>query len=85
VNLQANSNALTRDWAASGEVSLTVIPPPGVRVPRRFPSAVRMTRGAVSFRTSFKTSGYYRIEATGPHHSKGWTTVDVNVSPSTAP
>jgi hypothetical protein len=44
-----------------------------------------MTRGTFSFRTSFKIAGYYRIMASGPHDSKGWTTVDVGVSPDTAP
>jgi phospholipase C len=85
VNLQANTDALTLDPDASGTVSLTVIPPSGVSVPSGFPSTVTMTNGTVSFKTSFKTSGYYRIEATGPDDSKGWTTVDVGVTPNTLP
>ena len=34
---------------------------------------------------SFPTAGYYRITASGPNGSKGWVTVDVGVTPSTAP
>jgi phospholipase C len=85
VSLQANTSALTLDPDASGPVSLTVTPPPGVSVPSSFPPAVTMTGGTVSFKTSFPKAGYYRIEATGPDGSKGWTTVDVGVSPNTAP
>jgi hypothetical protein len=54
-------------------------------VPSSFPSTVTMTDGTVSFKTSFKTSGYYRIEATGPDGGEGWTTVDVGVNPNTLP
>jgi hypothetical protein len=85
VNLQANSNALTPDPNASGPVDLTVIPPSGVSAPASFPSTVTMTGGKVSFTTKFSTAGYYRIEATGPDDSKGWTTVDVDVKPNTLP
>lgn len=85
VNLQANTNALTLDQNATGPVSLTVTPPPGASVPSNFPSTVTMTGGKVSFTTSFPSSGYYRIRATGPDGSAGWTTVDVSVSPNTAP
>jgi phospholipase C len=85
VNLRANTDALTVDPNASGAVSLTVIPPSGVSVPSSFPSTVTMTDGTVSFKTSFKTSGYYRIEATGPDGGEGWTTVDVGVNPNTLP
>jgi len=41
-----------------------------------------MTGGQVSFKTSFAKTGYYRIEATGPNGSDGWTTVDVGVTPN---
>jgi phospholipase C len=85
VNLQANTDALVLDSRATGTVSLTVTPPPGVSAPSGFPSKVRMTGGRVSFQTSFKTAGYYRIKATGPDGSEGWTTVDVGVDPNTAP
>lgn len=85
VNLQANTNALTLDQNATGPVSLTVTPPPGASVPSNFPSTVTMTGGKVSLTTSFPSSGYYRVQATGPDGSAGWTTVDVSVSPNTAP
>lgn len=85
VSLQANTTDLTLDSSASGPVSLTVIPPSGGSVPSGFPSSVTMAGGTVSFQTSFATAGYYRIEATGPNNSQGWTTVDVGVSPNTLP
>jgi phospholipase C len=85
VNLQANTHALTLDSSASGPVSLKLIAPSGVAAPSGFPSSVTMSGGQVSFKTSFSTAGYYRIEATGPNDSEGWTTVDVGVTPNTAP
>jgi phospholipase C len=66
-------------------VSLTVIPPAGVSAPSGFPASVTMTGGKVSFQSSFSVAGYYRIEATGPNGSQGWTTVDVGVTPNTTP
>lgn len=85
VNLQANTRALTLDSGASGPVSLTVIPPSGDSVPASFPSSVTMSGGKVSFTAAFPKAGYWRIEATGPDDSKGWTTVDVGVTPNTLP
>jgi phospholipase C len=85
VNLQANTPALTLDSSASGPVSLTLIPPAGVSAPSGFPATVTMTGGKVSFTTSFSKAGYYRIEATGPDGSIGFTTVDVGVNPDTLP
>jgi hypothetical protein len=46
---------------------------------------VSMTNGHVSFTTASQTAGYYRIEASGPDDSQGWTTVDVGVNPDTLP
>ncbi|HTX07142.1 MAG TPA: alkaline phosphatase family protein [Solirubrobacteraceae bacterium] len=83
VNLQANGHALTLDPNASGPVALKVTPPSGVSAPAGFPTSVAMSGGKVSFTTSFPTAGYYRIEATGPDDSEGWTTVDVGVTPNT--
>lgn len=85
VSLQANDTDLALDSSVSGPVSLTVIPPAGVSVPSSFPAGVTMTGGTVSFAASFSTAGYYRIEATGPGNSQGWTTVDVGVNPNTLP
>jgi hypothetical protein len=39
----------------------------------------------VNFTVKFPAAGYYRIEAQGPDGSVGWVTVDVGVSPDTAP
>jgi phospholipase C len=85
VDLQATNVDIMLDPSVSGTVSLTVIPPSGVSVPSGFPSSVTMTGGNVSFPASFSTAGYYRIEATGPDGSQGWTTVDVGVNPNTLP
>lgn len=86
VNLQATTPEIKLDPAASGPVSLTVIPPRTGSVPAGFPSTVTMTQGVVpSFQTKFTTPGYYRIVATGPNNSQGFTTVDVGVNPNTLP
>jgi len=85
VNLQANTRALTVDAGVTGPVSLKLIPPAGALAPSGFPSSVTMTNGKVSFQTSLATAGYYRIEASGSGSSEGWTTVDVGVTPDTAP
>ncbi|HEX4009478.1 MAG TPA: alkaline phosphatase family protein [Solirubrobacteraceae bacterium] len=66
-------------------VTVTLIPPAGVSAPAGFPSAVTMTGGKATFTTTFTTPGYYRIEASGPNGSLGWTTVDVGVTPNTLP
>lgn len=85
VNLQANTRALTLGSSVTGPVSLKLIPPAGAPAPVGFPSSVTMTNGKVSFQTSLATAGYYRIEASGPGSSEAWTTVDVGVTPDTAP
>jgi phospholipase C len=85
INLDAETGGLTLDPGAAGSVSLTVAPPPGVAAPPNFPSSVTMTGGQASFTVKFPTAGYYRIAASGPGGSKGWVTVDVGVTPNTAP
>jgi hypothetical protein len=41
--------------------------------------------GQADITVSFPAAGYYRIAATGPGGSKGWLTLDVGVTPDTAP
>ena len=69
----------------TGPVSLTVTPPAGVPVPAGFPSSATLAGGQASISVTFPTAGYYRIAAAGPDGSKGWVTVDVGVTPNTAP
>ena len=85
VNLQVNTPALTPDSSTSGSVSLKQIPPAGVPAPAGFPATMTISGGKASFTTSFSQAGYYRIEATGPDGSLGFTTVDVGVNPNTLP
>jgi uncharacterized cupredoxin-like copper-binding protein len=56
-----------------------------VAVPAGFPSSVTLTGGQANLTVKFPTAGYYRIAATGPGGSQGWVTVDVGVTPNTAP
>jgi phospholipase C len=56
-----------------------------VAVPSNFPASVTLAGGQASFTVGFPTAGYYRIAAAGPNGSVGWVTVDVGVTPNTAP
>jgi phospholipase C len=85
IYLEAETGGLVLDPAVSGPVTLTLTPPPGVSVPGSFPKTVTMTGGAATISVSFPSAGYYRILASGPSGSKGWVTVDVGVTPDTAP
>lgn len=85
VNLAAEGGGLNLDPTASGPVTLTLTPPAGVAAPAGFPSSVTLTGGRGSFTVKFPKAGYYRIAATGPGGSVGWTTVDVGVTPNTTP
>ena len=83
--LEAETGGLVLDPALGGTVGLTLTPPPGVAVPSSFPKTVTMTGGLATFSASFPSAGYYRIMASGPSGSEGWVTVDVGVTPDTAP
>jgi phospholipase C len=85
IDLEAETGGLSLDSSVNGTVNLTVTSPPGVAVPPGFPSSVGLTGGQASLTVKFTTAGYYRIAATGPGGSKGWVTVDVGVTPDTAP
>ena len=85
VYLLAETGGLVPDSAVSGWVHLTVTPPPGVAVPRGFPRLARLRGGLAYLSARFRTAGYYRITARGPRGSEGWATVDVGVTPATAP
>jgi phospholipase C len=85
IHLEAETGGLTLDSGASGAAGLTVTPPPGTAAPPGFPSSARLTAGRGTLTVTFKSAGYYRIAATGPGGSVGWVTVDVGVTPNTAP
>ncbi len=85
IYLEAETGGLVLDPAAGGTVDLTLTPPPGVAVPSSFPKTVTMAGGEASISVSFPSAGYYRIFASGPSGSEGWVTVDVGVTPDTAP
>jgi phospholipase C len=56
-----------------------------VSVPSSFPTTETLASGQVTFSVKFPSAGYWRIEAQGPNGSVGWVTVDVAVTPDTAP
>jgi hypothetical protein len=85
INLEAETGGLSLDPSVNGAVSLTVTPPPGVASPPGFPTSVALASGQATCTVKFPTVGYYRIAAAGPDSSKGWVTVDVGVTPDTAP
>jgi len=85
INLEAETGGLTLDSGVSGAVGLTVTPPPGTAAPQGFPRSVTLTGDRGTFTVIFNIPGYYRIAATGPDGSVGWVTVDVGVTPNTAP
>ena len=85
INLEAETGGLSLDPSVDGAVSLTVTPPPGVASPPGFPTSVALASGQATCMVKFPTVGYYRIAAAGPGGSKGWVTVDVGVTPDTAP
>jgi phospholipase C len=85
INLEAETGGLVLDSAVNGSVALTLAPPPGITAPSSFPASVGLSGGQASITVSFPSAGYWRIAASGPGGSKGWVTVDVGVTPDTAP
>lgn len=83
--LEAESGGLVLDSAVNGSLTLTLTPPPGVTAPSSFPASALLAGGQASITVSFPSAGYWRIGASGPGGSKGWVTVDVGVTPDTAP
>src|SRR5579872_164553 len=85
IGLAAETGGLALDSAVNGPVALSLTPPPGVSVPSSFPSSAVLSGGQASITVSFPVAGYWRIAASGPGGAKGWLTVDVGVTPDTAP
>jgi phospholipase C len=85
INLEAETGGLRLDTPVSGTVDLTVTPPPGVAAPSSFPATVALASGQATISVSFPAAGYWRIAASGPGGSRGWVTIDVGVTPDTAP
>jgi hypothetical protein len=85
INLEAETGGLSLDSSVNGAVKLTVTPPSGVSVPSSFPTSATLVNGQANISVKFSTAGYYRIEAQGPNGSVGYVTVDVGVTPNTAP
>jgi hypothetical protein len=85
VNVEAETGGLTLDSSVSGTVNLVLTPPPGVAVPASFPHTATLAGGQADITVSFPAAGYYRIAAAGPGGSRGWLTLDVGVTPNTAP
>jgi phospholipase C len=85
INLDAETGGLVLAPTATGAVALRLAPPPGAAVPSSFPTSVTLSGGQATITVSFPSAGYWRIAATGPGGSQGWVTVDVGVTPDTAP
>jgi phospholipase C len=85
ITLMAETGGLTEDTAMNGQVALAVTPPPGVPGQVNVPPGATLAGGTATITVSFPSAGYYRITATGPGGSTGWVTVDVGVTPDTAP
>ncbi|HSZ41769.1 MAG TPA: alkaline phosphatase family protein [Trebonia sp.] len=85
INLEAETGGLSLDDTVNGPVNLTLTPPSGVSVPSSFPATETLVNGQATFSVKFPAAGYYRIEAKGPNGTVGWVTVDVGVTPNTAP
>ncbi len=83
--LRADTAGLVLAPQLQGPVSLRLIPPPGTAVPAGFPSACDLVRGQATLSVRLGVAGYYRLLADGPGGSRGWLTLDVGVSPLTAP
>jgi phospholipase C len=85
INLETETGGLSLDSTVNGAVQLTLTPPSGVSVPSTFPASATLVNGRANITVKFPTAGYYRIKASGPNGSAGWVTVDVGVTPNTAP
>jgi phospholipase C len=83
IDLQQNTPGLALDTGATGHVTLTLTPPPGVPAPPDFPSGLELVAGKGRLTITFPHPGYYRIYASGPDASLGWVTVDVGVDANT--
>ncbi|MGH3151311.1 MAG: alkaline phosphatase family protein [Streptosporangiaceae bacterium] len=84
IDLAAETGGLVVDASAHGTVGLTLTPSAGVKVPS-FPASAVLRNGQNTITVTFPSTGYYRIAASGPGGSRGWVTVDVGVTPDTAP
>jgi phospholipase C len=85
INLEAETGGLSLDSTVNGPVTLTLTPPPGDSVPSSFPATETLASGQATFSVKFPEAGYWRIKAQGPDGSLGYVTVDVAVTPDTAP
>ena len=85
LHLHLNTAGLVQDPRGTGRVRLRLLPPAGVAVPPGFPRVVDLTRGGGAVTVRLAIAGYYRLLATGPLGSRGWLTLDIGVSPRTAP
>jgi phospholipase C len=85
INLDAETGGLVLDPTATGAVALKLVPPPGAAIVSSLPASVALSGGQATITVSFPSAGYWRIAATGPAGSRGWVTVDVGVTPDTAP
>jgi phospholipase C len=77
VYLDAETGGLSLSAGIAGPLSLNLLPPKGVRMRAGLTKQTALVAGRAMIRVRFPAPGYYRIAATGPDGSVGWTTVVV--------
>jgi phospholipase C len=77
VYLDAETGGLSLSAAISGPLTLTVLPPQGVKLPAALTRQTALVAGRAMVRMRFPAPGYYRMEASGPDGSQGWSTIVV--------
>jgi phospholipase C len=77
IYLDAETAGLSLSAAISGSLTLTVLPPKGVKFPAALTKQTALVAGRAMVRMRFPAPGYYRMEASGPDGIAGWTTIVV--------
>jgi phospholipase C len=77
IYLDAETEGLSLSAAISGPLTLTVLPPKGVKFPAALTKQTALVAGRAMVRMRFPAPGYYRMEASGPDGTVGWATIVV--------
>jgi phospholipase C len=77
IYLDAETGGLSLSAGIAGPLSLDVLPPRGVRMGAGFTRQTALVAGRAMVRVRFPAPGYYRIRASGPQGTVGWTTIVV--------
>jgi phospholipase C len=77
IYLDAETAGLSLSAGIAGPLSLTVLPPKGIRMGAGFTRQTALVAGRAMIRVRFPAPGYYRVKASGPDGTVGWTTIVV--------